>query len=64
MKTLVYAFAGMIGGFLLGIALSSLMGIIGMMLFKQPVGIKYLPYFTAVFGAVILPALARRKANT
>src|SRR5699024_6508692 len=39
---------GLIGGFVLGIALASFIGVFGIILFNEPMGIKYLSYFTAI----------------
>jgi hypothetical protein len=52
---------GFFGGFILGIALSSVIGIISMGLFSHPFGIKYLPYFTAVICAVVVPVMDKRS---
>ncbi|MEN8698573.1 DUF5957 family protein [Bacillus infantis] len=52
---------GIAGGFILGIALSSVIGIISMGLFSQPFGIKYLPYFTAAICAVLVPVMDRKS---
>ncbi len=46
---------GVFGGFISGVALSSFIGIVGFMLLNEPIGIKYLPYFTAVLGAILVP---------
>ncbi|WRP05567.1 DUF5957 family protein [Rossellomorea aquimaris] len=57
MRTFAAIILGLIGGFILGIALSSVIGIISMGLFNQPFGIKYLPYFTAVICAFLVPVM-------
>lgn len=57
MRTFIAVLVGLIGGFMIGIALSSSIGIMGMLLFNQPIGIKYLPYFTAILCAVIVPMM-------
>jgi len=46
---------GVVGGFILGIALSSFIGVFGMMFFDQPMGIKYLPYFSSFICAIAVP---------
>lgn len=61
MRILLAILVGSIGGFLLGIALSSMIGVIGMGLFKQPIGIKFLPYYTAALCAVIVPVWECRR---
>ncbi|SER02982.1 DUF5957 family protein [Piscibacillus halophilus] len=55
MNIFIAILIGLIGGFIIGIALSSFIGIIGMMLFNEPLGVKYLPYYTAFLCAIILP---------
>ncbi|MDT9025192.1 DUF5957 family protein [Rossellomorea yichunensis] len=61
MRTFAAIILGLIGGFVLGIALSSVIGIISMGLFNQPFGIKYLPYFTAVICAILVPVMDERS---
>ncbi|MEK4253333.1 MULTISPECIES: DUF5957 family protein [Ureibacillus] len=55
MRVFLSIIVGLVGGFILGIALSSFIGIISITLFKVPMGIKYLPYYTAILCAIILP---------
>ena len=57
MRIFIAIIVGLIGGLILGIALSSMIGVFGMMVFDTPVGIKYLPYFTALICAVLVPAV-------
>lgn len=54
---------GLIGGFVLGIALSSFIGVLGMILFNEPFGIKYLPYFTAMLCAIVVPIIDQKSQN-
>ncbi len=54
---------GLIGGFILGIALSSFIGVLGMILFNEPFGIKYLPYFTAMLCAIVVPIIDQKSQN-
>ncbi|GFZ80387.1 hypothetical protein GCM10010978_21840 [Compostibacillus humi] len=61
MRLFLSVFIGLVGGFLLGIALSSMIGIIGMWFIGQPIGIKYLPYFTAILCAIVVPALDQKR---
>lgn len=61
MRTFIAVLVGLICGFMIGIALSSSIGIMGMMLFNQPIGIKYLPYFTAILCAVIVPMMDNKS---
>lgn len=61
MRLFLFVFIGLVGGFLLGIALSSMIGIIGMWFIGQPIGIKYLPYFTAILCAIVVPAIDQKR---
>ncbi|MGD6846898.1 DUF5957 family protein [Rossellomorea aquimaris] len=61
MRTFAAIILGLIGGFVLGIALSSVIGIISLGLFNQPFGIKYLPYITAVVCAFLVPMMDVRS---
>jgi hypothetical protein len=62
MREFTAIIVGLIGGFILGIALSSVLGIFGVFVLGQPLGIKFLPYFTAVICAIVLPIIeAKRK---
>lgn len=61
MKIFVAIIIGLIGGFILGVALSSFIGILGMTVLSQPLGIKYLPYITAFICAIVLPVLEYKK---
>ncbi|MEB9507357.1 DUF5957 family protein [Bacillus anthracis] len=60
MRTFSTVVLGLLVGFILGIALSSVIGVISMMLFNQPFGVKYLPYFTAVICAFLAPYVDRK----
>jgi hypothetical protein len=58
---------GVLGGFLTGLLLSQVIGIAGLVLLGQAVGIKYLPIMTAIAGAILAPIAAirrRRQGNT
>ncbi|MGI2328316.1 DUF5957 family protein [Planococcus sp. YIM B11945] len=57
MRTCLAIVAGLIGGFLLGIALSSFIGVIGLYVFHEPMGIKFLPFYTAAIGALLAPII-------
>ncbi|WP_062107366.1 DUF5957 family protein [Bacillus niameyensis] len=64
MRIFVAVLVGLIGGFVLGIALSSVIGIVGMLLLDQPLGIKYLSLFTAAIGAVVVPIMDQKSRRT
>ncbi len=53
MRLLLSIFVGIFGGFILGIILSEFIGILGMIIFQKPIGIKYLPFYTAVIFTLI-----------
>ena len=61
MRLLLVVLVGCIGGFILGIALSELIGIFGMVLFDKPIGIKYLPFYTAILCAVVVPIISQKS---
>lgn len=63
MRVILAVLVGIIGGFILGIALSSFLGVFGMILFDKPLGIKYLPYFTSLLCAVAVPAIDRQNTK-
>jgi hypothetical protein len=55
MRTVMMIVCGLIGGFLGGLILSELIGIVGVLLFDQAVGIRFLPLYLAVVGAIAAP---------
>jgi hypothetical protein len=61
MKTILFILAALAAGFAAGILLSEVIGIVGMLVFQQPVGIKYLPVYLAILsaGAVLVISVAR-----
>ncbi|WP_078378498.1 DUF5957 family protein [Sutcliffiella halmapala] len=64
MRTFITIIVGIIAGFILGIALSSFIGIAGHILVQKPLGIKYLPYYTSIICAVLVPYLdAKSRKN-
>lgn len=64
MRAFISVLVGLIGGFVLGIALSSVIGIISVTVFQSPFGIKFLPYYMAVLCAIIVPIVdAKTKAK-
>lgn len=60
MRIFIAIIIGIIGGFVVGIALSSFLGIFGMLLLDKPLGIKYLPYITAFLCAIIVPIIDQK----
>jgi uncharacterized membrane protein YeaQ/YmgE (transglycosylase-associated protein family) len=64
MRIFLGILVGLIGGFVLGIALSSFIGVLGMILFNEPLGIKYLSYFTAIICAVVVPMIDQKNLKS
>lgn len=61
MRLMIASVVGLIGGFIIGVALSSFIGIISFKLFLKPFGIQYLPYICALAGAVVVPVVDWRQ---
>lgn len=62
MRTFIAIIVGLIGGFILGIALSSIIGVTGIMFLDKPIGIKYLSYYTAVICAIVVPIIDSKRS--
>ena len=60
MRMLIAVLLGLTGGFLAGIVISQIVGIVGVLLFHQAIGIKFLPIYTAIIGAIAAPLLVGR----
>jgi hypothetical protein len=60
MTTVFAAMIGLVAGFLAGIVLSEIVGVVGFLMFGQAVGIKYLPIYLAVAFAIIAPTARAR----
>ncbi len=63
MKIFIAMIVGLIGGFILGIALSSFIGVIGVAVFDKPMGIKYLPYLTSFLCAIVVPMIEYKRSK-
>jgi len=63
MRAFIAMIVGVIGGFVLGVALSSIIGIISVTIFRSPYGIKFLPYYMAVLCAIVVPIVDARARN-
>jgi uncharacterized protein YacL len=61
MKTAVVTVLAVVGGLVAGLVLSEIIGIIGMLVFGTPAGIKFLPVYLALACAVAAPVLYRRS---
>ncbi|PTM60039.1 DUF5957 family protein [Desmospora activa] len=54
---------GLIGGFIAGIVLSEMIAMIGLQLFDRPIWLRwlrFLPFISALVGAVAVPVVLRR----
>lgn len=60
MRMLIVVLLGLAGGFLAGIVISQLVGIVGVLVFHQAIGVKFLPVYTAIIGAIAAPFLTGR----
>jgi hypothetical protein len=61
MRTAGITMLGIIGGLLAGLVLSEIIGIVGVLAFGVAAGIKFLPVYLALAGAVAAPLLYRRS---
>lgn len=57
MRTILITLLAIAIGFLAGLFLSEVIGILSVLLFQQPFGIKYLPVYLAVISGVIALAV-------
>ncbi|NTU78782.1 MAG: hypothetical protein HGA45_05165 [Chloroflexales bacterium] len=55
MRIFIALVVGLAGGFLLGLVLSQVIAIVGLLLVSQPVGIKFLPIYLALAGVYASP---------
>ena len=60
MKAAIAVVVGLIAGFVAGIGLSEMIAIIGFVLTRHAVGIKYLPIYLAIASAVAAPMIRAR----
>jgi O-antigen ligase len=66
MRAVVVAVVALIGGFLAGIVLSEVIGVVGLLVFEDVVGIKFLPVVTALVAAaaaVVVSLRAQRRSG-
>lgn len=64
MKTLLITLLAIAIGFLAGLFLSEVIGIISVLLFQQPFGIKYLPVYLAVIAGVIALVVSLNRRSS
>jgi len=63
MRNIVITVLALIIGFLIGITLSEVIGIVGILGFGRAVGIKYLPVYTAIISAILANLVDRSLRN-
>lgn len=61
MKTVGVIALAIVGGLVAGLVLSEIIGIVGMLAFGTAAGVKFLPVYLAIAGAVAAPLLYRRS---
>ena len=63
MKTFLITLLALAGGFLAGVLLSEVIGIVGVLVFQRVVGIKFLPVYLAILtaGAALVIQLSDRR---
>lgn len=65
MKILLITLLAVAAGFLGGLLLSEVMGIVSMLVFHQPFGIKYLPiYLSVISGGIALAVSLSKQGKT
>src|SRR5262249_52520721 len=63
MRTTAVTVLAIIGGLVAGLVVSEIIGIIAMLLFDTAAGIKFLPVYLALAGAIAAPVLYRRSRH-
>lgn len=63
MRIFVAIVINLVEGFIAGIVLSDVIGIVGFTLFDRLVGIKFLPFYCAVVCAIVVPIVDQRRSK-
>ncbi len=63
-RTLLITLLALIGGFAVGVLLSEVIGIVGVLGFGRVVGIKYLPIYLAMVFAIVANLLGAAASRT
>ena len=63
MRALGVTVLAIVGGLVAGLLLSEVIGIIGVLVFGTAAGIKFLPVYLAIAGAIAVPVLYRRPRH-
>ena len=64
MRTILITLLAIAFGFLAGLFLSEVIGIISVLVFQQPFGIKYLPVYLAVIAGVIALVISLNRRSS
>ena len=57
-------FIGVGSGLIVGFLLSNILAMLGLLLFEQPIGVKYLPFYMAVISSILVPVIMYRKTRS
>ena len=57
-------FIGAGSGLIVGFLLSNILAMLGLLLFEQPIGVKYLPFYMAVISSILVPVIMYRKTRS
>ncbi len=64
MKNLTWVLLGGLCGIFAALIISEMIGIVGVLVFDRAIGVRYLPVFLGVAGAVLGPWIASRARGT
>ena len=57
-------FIGAGSGLIVGFLLSNIIAMLGLLLFEQPIGIKFLPFYMALLFSILVPVIMQRKTKS
>ena len=57
-------FIGAGSGLIIGFILSNILALLGLLLFEQPIGIKFLPFYKALLSSILVPVIMQRKTKS
>ena len=57
-------FIGAGSGLIIGFILSNILALLGLLLFEQPIGIKFLPFYMALLSSILVPVIMQRKTKS
>jgi Family of unknown function (DUF6220)/Family of unknown function (DUF5957) len=64
MSLISLIFIGAGSGLIVGFLLSNILAMLGLLLFEQPIGVKYLPFYMAVISSILVPVIMYRKTRS